>query len=74
MDISVQKIQTELTAEIYSKSSVRAIGKVLLMEFSYNINLKNIKMMNNGLFCKQTVVLVVCINNIGKNSDVLADF
>ena len=29
-----KKIQTELMAEIYSKSPVRAIGKVLLMKFS----------------------------------------
>ena len=27
--------QTELMAEIYSKSPVRAIGKVLLMKFKY---------------------------------------
>ena len=29
-----QHFQTEMMAEIYSESSVRAIGKVLLMKFS----------------------------------------
>ena len=28
--------QTKLMVEIYSKSRVRAIGKVLLIKFSYN--------------------------------------
>ena len=34
MVIYVNFFQTELMVEIYSKSLVRAIGKVLLMEFS----------------------------------------
>ena len=33
-----KKIQTELMVEIYSKSLVRATGKVLSMKFSYNTN------------------------------------
>ena len=35
MVIWVRIVQTELMVEIYSKSLVRAIGKVLLMRFSY---------------------------------------
>ena len=34
MVIWVKKIQTEIMVEVYSKSVVRAIGKVLLMKFS----------------------------------------
>ena len=34
MVIGVNIFQTELVAEIYSMSLVRAIGKVLLMKFS----------------------------------------
>ena len=34
MDIGVKEIQTEIMVEIYSKSLVRAIGKVLLMKLS----------------------------------------
>ena len=34
MVICVKNFQTEFTVEIYSKSIVTAIGKVLLMEFS----------------------------------------
>ena len=37
--IWVQIFQTEFLVEIYSKSLVRAVGKVLLMTFSYNTNL-----------------------------------
>ena len=36
MVIRVKIFQTEEMVEIYSKSLVRAIGKVLLMKFSYN--------------------------------------
>ena len=36
--IWVKHVQTELMSEIYSKSPVRAIGKVLLMKFSSNAN------------------------------------
>ena len=31
-----KNVQTELVVEIYSKSLVRAIGKVLLVKFSLN--------------------------------------
>ena len=34
MVIWVKILQTELTVEIYSKSQVRAIGKVVLMKLS----------------------------------------
>ena len=33
-----KNVQTELMVEIYSKSLVRAIGKVLLVKFSQNTN------------------------------------
>ena len=36
--IWVKILQTELVIEIYSKSQVRAIGKVLLVKFSWNTN------------------------------------
>ena len=36
--IRVKFVQTELMVEICSKSLVRAIGKVLLMTFSWNTN------------------------------------
>ena len=36
--IQVKIVQTELIVEIYSKSPVRDIGKVLLMEFSNKNN------------------------------------
>ena len=36
MVIWVNNLQTELMVEIYSKSLVRAIGKVFLMNLSYN--------------------------------------
>ena len=53
-------------AEIYSKSPVRAIGKVLIMEFSKDTNKKHIKVMKMAFVFKQTAVLVVLINNIGQ--------
>ena len=34
----VKSVQTELTSEIYSKSSVRATGKILLIKSSQNTN------------------------------------
>ena len=40
MVIWVTNFQTELMVEIYSKSLVRAIGKVLLMTFSYRTPIK----------------------------------
>ena len=53
-----QKCQSELMVEIYSKSLVRAIKER---------QLKPIKVMNNVCnVCKQTAVLVVCINTIGQ--------
>ena len=33
-----QNFHNELMVEIYSKSLVRAVGKVLVMKFSQNIN------------------------------------
>ena len=36
--ILVKKNPTELMLETYSKSPVRAIGKVLVMKFSWNSN------------------------------------
>ena len=36
--IWVKHFQTELTVEIYPKGLVRAIGKVLLIQFSKNSN------------------------------------
>ena len=59
MIIWVNIFQTESISEIYSKSPVRAIGKELHQ-------LKHIKVMKNGLVCKETAVLVVRINNIGE--------
>ena len=52
--------------EIYSKSLVRAIGNALLIEFSQNTSLKAIKVKKMAFVCKQTAVLMVCINNIGQ--------
>ena len=45
MVILVKHFQTELMVEIYSKSLVRTIGKLLLMKLSYN----TIKVMENNL-------------------------
>ena len=59
MVIWVKIFQTELMSEIYSKSPVRAIGKILLEKMAF--------------VCKQTAVLVVCIT-LDNNNDVLADF
>ena len=64
MVICVNFFQTELMGEIYSKGLFRAIGKVLLMKFSWKL----IKT-NNGkwsLFVKKTAVFVVCVNTIGQ--------
>ena len=38
MVIQVKNFQNELMVEIYSKSPVRAIGKVLWMKFRVNTN------------------------------------
>ena len=46
--IWVKSFQTQLMVQIYSKSLVRAIGKVLLIKFGRNTNL-NINVMKNGL-------------------------
>ena len=40
MVIRVKFVQTELMVEICSESLDRAIGKVLLMKFSWNTNTK----------------------------------
>ena len=56
MVIWVQNVQTELMVEIYSKSLVRAVGKVLLARTP-------IKM---AFVCKQTAVLVIRVNKFGQ--------
>ena len=52
--------------EIYSKSLVRAIGKSITHEIMLEHQSKLIKVMKNVPCCKQTVVVVVHINNIGQ--------
>ena len=66
MVIWVKNVQTELMVEIYTKSLVRAIGKSISHENELEPQSKLIKVMQNGLFCKQTAALVVRINNIGQ--------
>ena len=39
--VACPNVQTELMLEIYSKRLVRAVGKVLLMKFSLNTNLRS---------------------------------
>ena len=66
MVIWVRMGQTEISLESFSKGPIRAIGKVPLIRLGQYLTNIYVRMMQIGHFCKQMVVLLVHIDNIGQ--------